>query len=358
MMAHGFHLEKGGRFTSVNGEEVVDHYGDPAAEYYALTQSTGLLDLSFRGRLCLTGADRVRFLHGQVTNDIKALREGQGCYAAIVNAKGRMEADANVYCLKDELLLDLEPGYITGVITRLEKYLVADDVQVVPVSELYALLSLQGPGAEKCLSDSRLVPRVPSAELQITNSASEYGELYAARHSRASAPGFDLFIPAGQLQQAMEDLLKVVAAEGGRLAGWNALEMARIEAGIPRYGADMDQTNFPQEAAIEGRAVSYSKGCYIGQEVLNRIHTMGHVNRTLCGLRFTPETAALPTAGEKIFLAQKEVGQITSAVSSLRWKTPIALAYLRKEAAEPASSVVVRTAGAELKATLSALPFA
>src|SRR5277367_4331944 len=128
---HEFHAGLNARFAEVNGGEVVNDYGDAAAEHAALHETAGALDLSFRGRICLTGADRVRFLNGQVTNNVKDLRAGQGCYAALVAAKGKLESDLNIYALANELLLDFEPGLATAISQRLEKYIIADDVQVV-----------------------------------------------------------------------------------------------------------------------------------------------------------------------------------------------------------------------------------
>src|SRR6266850_2862139 len=130
---HELHESFGARFTTVNGAEVVADYGDSPAEHTALRQSAGVLDLSFRSRICLTGADRVRFLHGQVTNDVNRLAVGEGCYAALVTAKGRIQSDLNIYRLQDELLLDFEPGLTQTVSQRLEKYVISEDVQVVDV---------------------------------------------------------------------------------------------------------------------------------------------------------------------------------------------------------------------------------
>src|SRR5437016_3548710 len=146
-----FHERLSARFLTVNGMEVVEHYGDPPAEHAALREAAGVLDLSFRSRLCLTGADRQKFLNGQVTNNVKDLKTGEGCYAALVNAKGRMQSDLNIYILEDEILLDFEPGYGATVVQRLEKYIIADDVQVVDVAAHYGLISIQGPEASEVI---------------------------------------------------------------------------------------------------------------------------------------------------------------------------------------------------------------
>jgi len=352
-----FHQKLGARFAEVNGAQVVAHYGDPVSEYQALTETAAFLDFSFRGRLCLTGADRVRFLHGQVTNDIKALRPGFGCYAALVNAKGRMEADLNVYCLEQELLLDFEPGLSGGLTQRLEKYIVADDVQVVDVTPLYGLLTVQGPRAEAVIRKLALFEQVPAEPFRILKQLdNEAGEVYLANQPRLGTKGFDLFVPVAGLRLVAERLVDAVRSEGGTPVGWEAFEMARIEAGIPRFGADMDGTNFPQECGIETRALSYSKGCYIGQEVLNRIHTMGHVNRLLVGLRITGEGPERLAKGGKLFREGKEVGYLTSSARSPKLGAMVALGYVRTEVQAPGTELVLRTASGELGATIIQLP--
>src|SRR5207248_10587267 len=147
-----FHEGLNARFTEVNGMEVVNHYGDPLAELAALRGAAGVLDLCFRSLLCVLGADRQKFLNGQVTNNVKDLKVGEGCYAALVNAKGKMQSDLNIYVLENEILLDFEPGYSAAVAQRLEKFIIADDVQAVDVAPHYGLLSVQGPKAEEAVN--------------------------------------------------------------------------------------------------------------------------------------------------------------------------------------------------------------
>src|SRR5439155_2467475 len=149
---HEFHARLGACFTDVNAMEAVDHYGNPLAEHAALRGVAAVLDLSFRSRLCLLGADRQKFLNGQVTNNVKDLKVGEGCYAALVNAKGKMQSDLNIYVLENEILLDFEPGYSAAVAQRLEKFIIAEDVQVVDVAPHYGLLSVQGPKAEEAVN--------------------------------------------------------------------------------------------------------------------------------------------------------------------------------------------------------------
>src|SRR5450755_1614278 len=145
LMLYEFHHGLCAQFSELNGAEIVSDYGDWLAEHTALRETAGVIDLSFRSRICLTGADRVRFLHGQVTNDIKKLRVGEGCYSAITTAKGKMESDLNIFALADELLLNFEPGLTEKISARLGKFIVADDVQIVDAAPHYGLLSVQGP---------------------------------------------------------------------------------------------------------------------------------------------------------------------------------------------------------------------
>jgi folate-binding protein YgfZ len=351
---HEFHQSLGANFGVLNGAELVADYGDGAAEYGALCESAGVLDLSFRSRICLTGADRVRFLHGQITNDVKKLRAGEGCYAALTTAKGKMQSDLNLLCLTEELLLDFEPGLTVAVTERLEKYIVADDVQVVDVAPHYGLLSVQGPKAEIVVRALGLFPEIPSAPLRfVKTSDAMLGEIYLVDQPRLGLSGFDLFVPLAGLGAVADKLIAAAKSVGGRACGWDAFELLRIEAGIPRFGVDMDETYLASECGIEARAISYQKGCYIGQEVLNRIHSVGHVNRELRCLQFGPEAKVLPQRGDKLFYEGREVGHITSTAVSRRQGGIVALGYVRREANAIGTVVTLRNDSGEHTATIT-----
>ena len=301
---HEFHTALHAHFVEVNGAEVVEDYGDWASELAALHQAAGVLDLSCRSRLCLTGTDQVRFLHGQVTNDIRRLRTGEGCYAAVVSAKGRMEGDCNIYRLPEELLLDFEPGLQQALTRRLEKFVVSDDVQVVDVAALCGLLSVQGPRSDAVLRALGSFGELPASPFGFAVVSDPLlGEMYLMNQPRLGTCGFDLFVPTASLGVVADKLIAAARPVGGRPCGWRALEVARIEAGVPRFGADMDDRNLPAECGIESRAVNYEKGCYIGQEVINRLHTMGHVNRKLCGLRLSASLPQPPAKDDKLVSA-------------------------------------------------------
>jgi len=354
---HNLHLEWGARFTEVNGLEVVESYGDAVAEYEALRRAAGVLDLSCRSRLCLTGSDRKRFLHGQVTNQVQELKEGEGCYAALVTAKGKLLSDLNIYSLADELLLDFEPGLSQAVAERFGKFVIADDVQVVDVAPHYGLVSVQGPKCIEVLRAAGLDVALPDKALHFVRvNHAEWGEVYCVNHSRGTVSGADVFVPAGALRAVAEKLVPAAQAWDGRACGWRALETARIEAGVPRFGMDMDESNLAPEAGIEERAISYSKGCYIGQEVIARIRTHGQVSKTLCGLLLAKERSVLPPCGEKLFRNAKEVGYITSAVWSPAWQRNLALGYVRRECNAPGTELDLASPEGG-KATVVTLPF-
>jgi folate-binding protein YgfZ len=367
LMLQEFHQGLGAQFAGVNGSEVVNGYGDWLAEHAALVGNAGVLDLGFRSRLCLVGGDRARFLHGQVTNDVKKLAVGEGCYAAITTAKGKMEGDMNIFCLADELLLDLEPGLTEKISQRLVKYIVADDVQIVDAAPHYGLLSVQGPEAGAVVQALGLpgdIPGRPLGSMKITDSL--LGDIYLMCHARLGGTGFDLFVPNQSLGAVADKLIAAAKQAGGRACGWQAFETARIEAGIPRFGADMDETNIPLECGLEARAITYTKGCYIGQEVINRIHSVGHVNRELCGLRLADDLKALPECGDKLFqvgnesgvIPGREGGHITSSVKSPLLNANIALGYVRREASQAGTQLTLKTAAGESPARVVKLPFA
>lgn len=326
----------------------------PEPAYQFLRESAGLLDTSSRGRLCVTGADRVRFLNGQVTNNVKDLGVGTGCYAALVNAKGKLQSDLNIYCLPDEFLLDFEPGLATAIAGRLERYVIADDVQVIDVSTNYGMLTVQGPRASEVISAIGM--QVPDVAMRWTSIKSGAGEMYCMNNPRGADSGFDVFTPTTERDALPDRLIDAAKSIGGGLTSLEALETVRVEAGIPRFGIDMDESNLAPEA-IETRAISYAKGCYIGQEVISRIRAYGQVARSLRGLRLPQTLKGLPARGDKLLHDGKDVGYITSAVWSPKFRSNIALAYVRREHNQPGAALQGMSRDEPFTAIVCDLPF-
>ena len=328
---------------------------DLELHYGYLRRSAGVLDMSSRSRVCVTGTDRQRFINGQVTNNVKDLKAGQGCYAALVTAKGKMQSDLFIYCLPDELLLDFEPGLTAAVTERLERYVIADDVQVVDVGSMYGMLTVQGPRSADVVRAVGLKP--PSAALNASRSESTGAEIYSMNNARGTAMGFDVFVPAEQAGGMRERLIDAAVKVEGGASGIEALEIVRIESGIPKFGVDMDETNLASEAGIEARAINYSKGCYIGQEVISRIRAFGQVTKSLRGLRLPTELSRLPYKGDRLFHDGKEVGYVTSSCRSHALQLNVALGYVRREHNSAGTNLHLGAADSLWKAVVCELPF-
>jgi folate-binding protein YgfZ len=328
---------------------------DLELHYGYLRRSAGVLDMSSRSRVCVTGTDRQRFINGQVTNNVKDLKAGQGCYAALVTAKGKMQSDLFIYCLPDELLLDFEPGLAAAVTERLERYVIADDVQVVDVGPLYGMLTVQGPRSADVVRAVGAEP--PLGALNSTRWESTGAEVYCMNNARGTAAGFDVFVPIEQAGAMRERLIEAAVKVEGGASGIEALETVRIESGIPKFGVDMDETNLASEAGIEARAISYSKGCYIGQEVISRIRAFGQVAKSLRGLRLPAELSRLPQKGDKLFRDGKEVGYVTSACRSQALQLNVAFGYVRREHTSAGTELILEAPDSAWKAVVCDLPF-
>jgi tRNA-modifying protein YgfZ len=306
-------------------------------QYRALREGGGLVDRSERGKLVVSGPDAVEFLQGQLTNDLEALVPGDGCYAALLDRKGHMQADMRVLRLAEaEVWLDTEPGAEDAVVRHLSTYKVGRQVELAePGSEL-AILSLVGPAAGDLIGTGPLAPEHAHRELEVGS---------VSCRAVATDLGIDLICPASQAADVARALIEAGAAQVSEPAA----EILRVESGRPRFGREMSAATIPQEAGIDGRAVSFTKGCYIGQETVARLHYKGKPNRHLRGLRLQGPVAE----DDPIALDDREVGRIGTAVISPA-HGPIALAVIRREA-EPGAMVEVGAGG--VGARVVELPF-
>jgi folate-binding protein YgfZ len=299
------------------------------AQYRQLREECGLLDRSERGMLVARGPDAAEFLHGQLTNEVEALAPGEGCYAALLDRKGHIQSDMRVLRLAaEEIWLDLEPAAREAVLRHLTMYKIGREVEVDDLSGERAILSLIGPRAVEVAGTA------PLPEHAVEATRIEGVECLAV----GTDGGVDLIAAAADAARLREALLDAGAVE----VGAEAAEIARIESGRPRFGSEMSSETMPAEAGIVERAVSFEKGCYIGQEPVARLHYKGRPNRHLRGLRL-PEPVE---RGTDILLGDKVVGRVASNCVSPRFG-PIALALVRREA-EPGTSVSVNGATAEV----------
>jgi folate-binding protein YgfZ len=347
---HFLHEQSGARFLEVGGREVVAHSGDEQGEYQAAREACALHDASYRESLRLVGEDRVEFLHGMVTQDVKKLGVGSAAYAALVNVKGAMVADARILRREQELVLDLEPGTAGRVKEFLEKYLVSEDVEVREATGELGLLRLLGPQTSKVLEAALGAMWEPLAEGAMREVELGGVPVWAVGSPRVERHGVDLVVPRGQLEAVWRALVAAGEGHGLRPLGWQALEVLRVEAGVPRYGQDLVETTIPLEAELT-HAISYDKGCYIGQEVIARATFRGHMNRKLRGL-LLGEAEVAP--GTELRVGEKKVGWVTSVVRSPVKGQWVALGYVHRDHLDPGTELVVGSGPA--KATVAALP--
>ncbi len=325
----------GARFEGGPAGDRLAGFGDSVREYQALTAACGLVDRSERGRIRIAGSDRVSFLHGMVTQDIERLGEGRAAPALLVTAKGKMVAQARAIRRTDDLWLDTDPACAAAAWALLEKHLISEDAELANESERWAMLSLIGPKAAEALQASLGI----EAQTLEVGQASEHADSVVIASGLGSLRIFDLLVPAERAPEVAWGLLDRGASAGLIPAGDEAFEIARIEEGVPRFGAELDGEVIPLEAGL-GAAISYDKGCYLGQEVIARATFRGQVRRALAGLVFAD--GAAPSPGEQLFApgeADKPVGQIRSLAASPRLGL-IGLGYLRRECLESGQPLV------------------
>jgi folate-binding protein YgfZ len=308
-----------------------------AAEDRILREGCGIVNRSERGKLALTGPEAKAFLHGQVTQDIEGLEPGTGAYAAFLTHKGKMLGDMRVLDTGEELLLDCERAALQGLFNMIRRFKLGMDVELHKRTLETGQLSLVGPAA-------RAVAGAPDSlgEAEHANARSEIGGHPVTL--AVTDAGLDVFCAA----ERTEGVRGALEAAGATVVAEAAAEVLRVESGRPRWGHELDDSVIPQEAGLNERAVSFTKGCYVGQETVARLHWRGKPNRHLRGLR----SAEPLEPGSPVVLGEREIGHVGSAVVSPRLG-PIALAILRREA-EPGATV---TAGGTAAAVV-ALPFA
>ena len=327
-----------------------------ASAYQAARQGAAFIDRSDRGRLVVSGRDRASYLQGLLTNDIPALKSGQGCYAAYLTAQGRMISDLWVYELGDVILLNLPGETTAAVLAKLDQFIFSEDVQLGDVTATFAQIAVVGPEAARLVA--ALLDPAPDGAGVSLESLPEHGN---ARVQIAGTPaivtsvtdtgehGFDVYVERERAGWLNDQLLAAGAVE----AAEETAEILRVEAGVPAFGRDMDEETIPLEAGIESRAISMTKGCYVGQEVIIRVLHRGHgrVARKLVGLVLDGEAA--PARGAVVSSADRAVGEITTGVRSPALGRPIALAYVQRDFVVPGT--VLSVDGAQ--ATVTALPF-
>jgi folate-binding protein YgfZ len=347
---HDLHARLGARFVEADGYLLPQEYAGVATEHEAVRERAGVIDRSQRGKIEATGRDRVGFLQGMLTSDVKALAPGQGARAAFLDVHGKVLSLLVVHALADGLILEMDRALVAPTLAGLDRYLISERVELEDVSDAHGLLSVVGPAARAVVEKLAGQP-VPDLALWHHARLEVEGEaVRVVRNDELGEEGYDLWLRP----EALAPWWERATAAGARPVGQAAWEVCRVEAGTVRHGADVTASTLIMEAGID-EVYSLTKGCYIGQEVVARVTYRGRVNRKLAGFAF-PDVR-LPAPGAPVQVDGKDVGRITSAVVSPALGRGIALGYLRREHWEPGTRVEVAGDGEPLPAEVAALPF-
>ncbi len=338
----------GARMGEYCGAETALSFGNTHGEFQALRSGCGIYDLGWRSKIIVSGKDRVRWLNGMVTNNIRDLQPGNGNYSFLLTPQGHVQGDLYTYNRSEYLLLGSERFQTASILERLKKYIIMDKVELEDISDRLTGIAIQGPMSREVMAASGInAPEDPPMQvldfvwngigLSVTRMASEQFLSYELWMSAENAP-------------AVWDAL---GSAGGTPVGMDAVELFRVAAGIPRYGLDIRERDLPQETGQQ-QALNFNKGCYIGQEIVERIRARGAVHRTLAGFVLDDSKASSP--GAKVSSNGKEIGEITSslAVPSASGERVLALGIIRREASKPGTQVQI----GEATATVVETPFA
>ena len=340
------------RVGAYRGAEAAACFSTPGREFSALLHGCGVYDLGYRARISLTGGDRTRWLNGMVTNNIRDLAVGRGVYTFLLNPQGKILGDMYCYHLGESIVVETDLSQVEKILATFDHYIIMDDVEVKNVSEGQTVVGLAGPNARAVLKDAGI--EIPELQpLQIGKARCtcdcECVECTVVRGEDAAQEAYELWLDPKDVCKTWQALI----AAGAVPVGSEALEMRRIAAGIPLYGVDIRERELPQETE-QMRALNFNKGCYVGQEIVERIRSRGNVHRKFSG--FLAESGKAIAAGEKIFAGEKEIGEITSSavLPTESGERTVALGYIRREAGLPGREVIIGS----VKATVIQLPLA
>ena len=355
------HEKLGATFGEYFGCALPRDYGDVAREYKFARDSAGLIDKNYRAVISFTGKDRARYLNAMLTNNIRDLAPGHGNISLLLSPQGRIMAEVETLALDDRLLVVSYTMIRQRLIETFDKFIIMDDVTLEDLTDRTGTLALEGPKTpaiirELCGLDLSSLDELDHTEA-IAQIAKEDGANIPCRvvkYSRGEITGADFIVDREHLHALWNLLLEAAQRHGGGPVGYAALNILRLEAGIPWYGADFDENQIPHQAALEKTHINFSKGCYTGQEIVERVRSRGHIQRQRVLLRFA--TGAIPNPGEPLFASNMEggaegnteVGFVTSAAKSPATGAIIGMGYVRHEHSAPGSKLTWKYGEAEV----------
>ncbi len=325
-------------------------FADPQLEFSALLNGCGVYDLGFRARLSLTGGDRVRWMNGMVTNNIRDLAAGHGVYAFLLNPQGRILGDMYVYNQGEALEVESDRSQLEKIVATFDHYIIMDDVEVKDISEQQTAVGLAGPRSRAILNKAGIeVLNLQALQMITPKCNCDCGcvRCTVTRGEDAPQESYEIWLAPKDVYKTWQALV----ATGATPVGSEALEMLRIAAGIPLYGVDVRERDLPQETE-QMRALNFNKGCYVGQEIVERIRSRGNVHRKFTG--FVAEGAVTIEAGAKITSDEKEIGEVTSVcvLPTQSGERTVALGYIRSEIGVSGREVTI----GGIKAVVTQLP--
>ena len=363
---HHIHEELDATFAEKHqGWNIAAYYTtDPISEHHAVRNGVGVVDVSYRSRYRLTGDDRAKFLHRIISNDVETLSVGQGTYATLLTHRGKIIADLNVYILEDAILIDAAPETAENLFGELDKYIIADDVELVDSTAETGAIAVHGPKSSALVQSvlgMRDLTDLPERHSCVREAdASSEHPIVCVRTDVTGEVGCTLYTATETLASLWNTLMTEGSQFNVQPIGWDALESLRIEAGIPRYGMELTDAIIPLEAELE-HAIDFEKGCYIGQEIVARMKYRGHPNRLLRGIESDEVLASQDDcefrSGARVFNGDKEVGWLTSTTFAPTLGKEVALGYVRIAVTEPGSRVRIEASDGYVDGTVVLLPF-
>ena len=344
-----YHQTQGATLAEYHGVLVPARFTDAAAENRAVRAASGLFDFSFRGKFQMKGRDHAKLLQRLVSNDVKKLTPGQGLYATLLNAQGHIVVDLRLYCAEGSFLVDVEFDLREKAMRAFRRYIIADQVEIEPL-DLFTL-AFQGPRSRGLLEKTLHIDLPAMQEFDHFEANYAGFPIHVVRATSTGEEGYEVWVNVPGMAAIWGAACGQAPSYDMLACGCEALESLRIEAGIPRYGTELGEDVIPQEAGLYN-ALSFTKGCYIGQEIVERTRSRGHVNWNLAGLIVRGDQ---PLAlGDKAVVEGREVAEVTSSCVSPALGKPISLAYVRREFSEPGTKL---TFASGMAAEVAALPF-
>ena len=331
------HVAAGAQLAEFHGCTLPVSFSGFESEYRAAREAVALFDTGWHAINALTGPDRVRYLNAIVTNNIQALPHNRGVLSLLLNSQGRILAELEVYALPDKVLLLSHASVRQRTNQTLDKFIIMDDVQLADLTDQMGSIALEGPRTPSIVQQACGVVFENLAEFSIHDTSVIHTPCHLLRRSHFGFPGAEFITRRDRLASLWKTFQTAIRAHGGEPIGMSALNALRLEAGIPWFPDDFNDTVIPHEAALETTHISFSKGCYTGQEIVERVRSRGHVNRLRVGLKFSAPDP--PPHGTRLLAGASEIGEVTSSAFSPTFATAIGMGYVRREQSQPGSDV-------------------